>query len=189
MTQNQLQRKLQNFFNLGDVYDQGSRVNLGGGKSAFRKQTTTTTARDPSITGGFEKGDTQIDMGTKGGQTTTDNMIAGLDDKAQTRYKEAGIGTGADVPKDAPKYGQRVYDRATSSQYITSSMVTAGVDFGIRLLQGEDAMDAATSAADTGIGTYIGGSLGGQLEQSQELQLHQSFLVELFVMNYADKIL
>ena len=153
------------FFKLGDVYDKASKsgqtVNLGGGKTAFRKQTTTTTAREPSITGGFAEGDIKFDKGTKGGQTTTDNMIAGLDDKGQTRYKEAGIGTGADVPKDAPGYGQRVYDRATSSQYITSSMVTAGVDFGIRLLQGEDAMDAATSAADTGIGTFIGGAFGG----------------------------
>ena len=142
------------FFNLGDVYKEGNKVPLGDGKVAYRMRTGTADKPTLDAVEGTVSGTT-----TKG-QVSTDKEIAGLKPETQTRYQEAGFG-GADVPKDAPGYGQRVMDRATSSQYITSSMVTAGVDFGIRLLQGEDAMDAATSAADTGVGTYIGGALGG----------------------------
>ena len=160
------------FFKLGDVYDQASKsgqtVNLGGGKVAYRfgggesqLQGLDTFGDYSTATAKGGSGATVAKTGAKG-QVSSDKMIAGLDKETQTAYQEAGFG-GADVPIERPDYGSRVYDRATSSQYITSSMVTAGVDFGIRLLQGEDAMDAATSAADTGIGTYIGGALGGPI--------------------------
>jgi len=156
-------------FKLGDVYDQakasGNTVDLGGGLTAYKKQTGTTTATDPSISGGFTKGDLDIDMGTKGGETTTDNMIAGLDEETASLYEKAGGAkasgnvSGSDI--GTRTYPQRVADRFGDSRYQTAAVASAGVDFTLRLLQGEDAMDAATSAADTGVGTFIGGSLGG----------------------------
>ena len=142
------------FFNLGDVYKEGKKVPLGDGKVAYEMRTG--TANKPTL----DAVEGTVSGTTTKGQVSTDKEIAGLKPETQTNYQKSGFG-GADVPLERPDYGSRVYDRATSSQYITSSMVTAGVDFGIRLLQGEDAMDAATSAADTGIGTYIGGALGG----------------------------
>lgn len=152
-------------FDLGDVYDQGKKVDLGGGLSGFKKQTGVTPSREPSITGGFVKGDLDIDMGSSGGQTTTDLNIAGLDKETALKYEgKGGAGAKGNVSgKNIPKRDltERIGDRFADSRYQTAGYVSAGIDFGIRLVQGEDPMDAAKSAADTGLGTYIGGSLGG----------------------------
>ena len=153
-------------FELGDVYDQGTKVDLGGGLSGFKKLTGTTTGTEPSITGsGFEGDPIVFREGSSGGQTTTDNMIAGLDKETASLYeskggaKATGNVSGSEI--GTRTYTQRVADRFSDSRYQTAAVASAGTDFTLRLLQGEDPMDAATSAADTGVGTFIGGSLGG----------------------------
>ena len=138
-------------FKLGDVYDQGKKIDLGGGKSAFQMGTGDVTF--DTVEGKFV-----------GGQTSSDRTIEGLKPETQKLYEQkANFGAGSVGSKDVAERSitERIGDRFADSRYQTAGYVSAGIDFGVRLVQGEDPMDAAKSAADTGLGTYIGGPLGG----------------------------
>ena len=109
-------------FELGNVYDQGKKVNLGGGLTAFKKQTGTTPATQPSVTGtGFEGDPIVFKKGSSGGETTTDLNIAGLDKETASLYdskggaKATGNVSGSEI--GTRKYPQRVADRFSDSRY------------------------------------------------------------------------